>query len=260
MRRVATWFVLCVCCALALPASAQDYSWFEEDGSSSGSNSGSSGYQEPRRRGGSGGAQTSEGWGLGLHFAYAAPLGEAVENGELSQLTKRVLKGRLDITYGLNDSFVLGVYVAVGGGFQPTTRAEAACDTDGVSCSIIHVESGLLAEYRILPHSIVNPWLGVNLGLTNLSSKVDSDLANFKTSFLGVGFGASVGGDVQLGAWGFGPFVSFQVGRFIRGKADFGGILGDDGETSGSESIDKDRRGYHYWLNFGLRARYQFGA
>jgi hypothetical protein len=25
-------------------------------------------------------------------------------------------------------------------------------------------------------------------------------------------------------------------------------------------SIDKDARGYHYWLNFGLRARYQFGA
>jgi hypothetical protein len=255
MRRVATWLVLCVCCALSGAAAAQDYSWFEEDGSSG--RSSSSGYQRSRR---SSGSQTSEGWGLGLDFAYATPLGDAVENGELSQLTKGVLKPRLDITYGLNDSFVLGVYIAVGGGFQANARAQEACDTDGVSCSIVHVESGLLAEYRILPRSIVNPWLGVNLGLTNLSSKVDSDLANFKTSFLGVGFGASLGGDVQLGAWGFGPFVSFQIGRFMRGKADFGGILGDDGETSGSDSIDKDRRGYHYWLNFGLRARYQFGG
>ena len=263
MRRLATWLVLSVCCALCRPAAAQDYSWFEKDESSSGRSS-SSGY--PRGRGGPGGNQTSEGWGLGLNFGYAVPLGHAVDagdsgdGGELDRLTKGVLKPGLRITYGLNESFVIGVYLDVGGGFQPNDRAKTACDMDNVSCSILHVESGLQAEYRILPRSIVNPWLGANVGLTNLSSKLDAEVADFKLSFLGVGFGASVGGDVQLGAWGIGPFFSFQVGRFMRGNAAFGGLLGDDGETSGSDSIDKDVRGYHYWLNFGLRARYQFGA
>ncbi|HEX6243035.1 MAG TPA: hypothetical protein VFZ61_19110 [Polyangiales bacterium] len=250
--------MLCVCCALARPAAAQDYSWFEEDGSSSGSGSGSSGYQQQSR--GPSSRQTSGGWGLGLRLGYALPAGSAFDQGALSNLVKGVLKPQLDITYGLNAHVVLGLYLAVGGGFQPNDRLKRACDVDGVDCRILLIESGLMAEYRILPSSLTNPWVGGNLGLTNLSTEVKSDAANFKTSFLGVGFGASLGLDFQFGAFGFGPFFSFQIGRFMRGKADFGGILGDDGETSGSDSIDKDRRGYHYWLNFGLRARYQFGA
>jgi hypothetical protein len=188
------------------------------------------------------------------------PEGEAVDGGGLERLVKGVLKPQLDITYGLNAHLVLGVYLAVGGGFQPNDRLKRGCDVDGVDCTILLIESGMLAEYRILPRSLVNPWLGVNLGLTNFSTQVKSGAADFKTSLLGVGFGGALGLDFQLGAVGFGPFFSFQVGRFMRGKTEFGGMLGDDGETSGSDSIDKDARGYHYWLNFGLRARYQFGA
>lgn len=243
-------------------ASAQDYSWFEGDESKGSS-------RAEYGRGGSAGVTGSAGWGVGLRFGYALPLGNAFEGDDglggeaeapLEDVTKGALKPQLDLTYGILDNFVLGAYFALGGGFQPDTRAKEACDQDGIDCQILVLESGLLAEYRVLPRSFVNPWTSVNLGVERLSTKVESPIGDFSTALLGVGFGAALGADLQFGGVGFGPFFSFQIGRFMRGKTDLGDLLDPDADASDGRKVDKDVRAYHYWLNFGLRVRYQFGA
>jgi hypothetical protein len=111
--------------------------------------------------------------------------------------------------------------------------------------------------YHILPSGIVDPWVGANFGVEWLRNKVDSSVGGGSVGVLGPIFGCSVGADVQLGHFGFGPYFSPQFGRFMRAKSklDFD-LIG--GEASGSSSGKIDNRTFHYWLNFGLRARYQF--
>jgi hypothetical protein len=230
--------------ALAGPARAENDSWYEDDDSKSSS---AEGYSRPK---GLPSGQTSQGWGIGLRLGYAVPKGDAFDRAKLSTGVKGVLKPQIDITYGLDASLVLGVYVALGGGFAPNQHIKNACGDDSVDCRILLLESGLLAEYRILPGSLINPWVGVNIGVDRYSNDTKSPAGKASLALLGVGFGASLGADVQLGDFGLGPFFAFQVGRYMNAKVDIDGE-GDD------RAIDKGQRAYHYWLNLGVRLRYQ---
>lgn len=258
---------------LSLPSSAaaQNDDWYTDEGGGSDRReneressrddsgytrpSGDSGYTRPR---GLPSAQSSEGWGLGLRLAYAIPGGDLGKNSPLERLTKGVLKPQIDITYGLNKSFVLGAYVALGGGFVPDGTIKRGCEINGVSCRIMMLESGLLAEYRILPGRIVNPWLGVNLGIDRIWNETKTPLGKQSLAFLGVGFGFSLGADVQLGDFGLGPLFSLQVGRYMNAKYKSTLLADDDEGSSSSGAIDKDQRAYHLWYNIGVRVRYQF--
>jgi hypothetical protein len=194
-----------------------------------------------------------EGFALGLRLAYAHPLGELAKNGDLGDFARGVIKGQLDLDYGLSPSSVIGLYLAVGGGFLPDSL-KRACDQGDADCKLLALESGLAATYRILPDGLVDPWLSANFGVEWLKNSIDSSLGGGSTSFLGIAFGASVGADVQLGGFAFGPYFSPQLGYFMRAKAktDFAILEGFD------ENAKIRDRAFHYWLNFGLRARYQF--
>lgn len=199
--------------------------------------------------------RASEGaFGLGLRFAYALPLGDVAADNRLKRETPGVLKGQLDLDYGWSEHAVVGLYLAVGGGFLPDA-AKDTCDLGDASCKIITIESGLTVTYRILPHRLIDPWISTNLGLEQLRFAAKSDLAgDVKTSLLGLAFGAALGADVQFGDFGFGPYFSPQFGYFMRGKTKT--------DSSFIDLMDVNRkiddRAIHYWLNFGLRARYWF--
>jgi hypothetical protein len=194
-----------------------------------------------------------EGFALGLRLAYAHPLGELVKGGDLEDFVRGVVKGQLDLDYGLSPSSAIGLYLAVGGGLLPDSL-KSTCDQGGADCKLLSIESGMAVTYRILPDALVDPWFSANLGLEWLRNAIDSSLGGGSTSFLGIAFGPSVGADVQLGGFAFGPYFSPQFGYFMRGKVknDFAILEG----FNGSAKIDD--RAIHYWLNFGLRGRYQF--
>lgn len=247
---------------LAPVSTRAEYDWYSEK---EGSNS-REGYEEPSNDDGGddGGGYTqsyenapraAEGaFALGLRFAYAHPLGEIVKGGDLKEFTGGVLKGQLDLDYGWSENVVVGLYLAVGGGFLPKMTKDR-CDLGDAKCKIISIESGLSVTYRILPHRLVDPWFSTNLGVEQIRTSIKSDLAgDLSTIFLGLGFGAGVGADVQFGDFGFGPYFSPQFGYFMRGKAKIDSSFLDAMNTSGKI----DNRAIHYWLNMGLRARYWF--
>jgi hypothetical protein len=247
--------LLLACGLLVSSASRADYDWYNEQ-------EGSRSEPEPRPEEeedhyvapyGVGPRSAGEGFGIGLRLAYAHPLGEIAKKGDLDDFTRGVIKGQLDLEYGLSPEFVVGLYLAVGGGFLPKSF-KRNCDLGEATCKQLSIESGLSAAYRFLPHGLIDPWLGANLGLEWLRDTIDSSLANGSISFLGLAFGASVGVDVQLKGFAFGPYFSPQFGRFMRGKSKLDIPLLEEGSASGKI----DDQAFHFWLNFGLRARYQF--
>jgi hypothetical protein len=235
--------------------SRAEYDWYNEEEGSRGdpdSHDDDDDYVAPY---GGGPRAAEEGFGLGVRFAYAHPFGEIADDGDIDNFTRGVLKGQLDLEYGSSNTFALGLYLAVGGGFLPKAMKED-CEQFDADCSQLSIESGLSGNYRILPDGLIDPWVGANFGVEWLRTSIDSELGGATSvAFLGVAFGFTVGADVQLGQVAFGPYLSPQFGRFMRGKIKTEDVpLLEEFDESG----EIDQRAFHYWLNIGLRARYQF--
>lgn len=251
--------------ALLSPALTRaEYDWYsEKEGSRSRSEPKDDGYVDPGGYADGSSRPSGEGFALGLRFAYAHPIGEAAKDADIDDLTRGVLKGQLDLDYGIDPHFVVGVYFAPGGGLlsKPLKRLchmTVAGFTIDADCKIVSIEAGLAAAYRFLPGQLINPWFGANLGLEWLRLALEEQGVEGKFAYLGLAFGVSVGADVQLGSFAFGPYFSPQFSRFMRANSKLDGPI-EIGDDEGAEQSGKiDRQAFHYWLNFGLRARYQF--
>lgn len=247
--RIAATLVLWTTLSLCLPGSAAaEYDWYHEE-------EGASNSEIDEGESASHSADEA-GWGLGLRAGYAMPFGNVAEEGPISDFIKGAIKPQLDFRYGLDAHLALGAYLALGGGLRPASL-KRVCDIDGVDCRLFAIESGLFAEYLLLPRSFVDPWLAANVGIEWLSQSVRAERAEASVAFLGVGFGATAGADFELGGWAIGPFLGMQIGRFMRAKAKVTGVdFGDEGSLAVDGKIDSGQRAYHYWLNVGLRVRY----
>jgi len=205
-------------------------------------------YGEP-----AGSRAAARGFSPGVRFSYAQPLGELVEEVDLDEAVARALKVQLDLDYGLSSAFAVGLYFALGGGFLPKS-GQRQCDMLGADCGIMMIESGLQAAYRLLPDRMIDPWLGANLGLEWVRMKTEAmGGAEGTFSYLGILFGPSLGVDVQMRGFAFGPYFSPQFGQYLRSK-----LKVDSQVFSESRAGKIDDRAFHYWMNFGVRARYQF--
>jgi hypothetical protein len=234
-------------------ARAEEWDWYHQrEGSKGARESADDDGYVPPYGGGSGPRASSEGFSPGLRLAYGQPLGEVANGGDLEDFIKGALKAQLDLDYGLNPHFMLGVYLAMGGGFLPKAT-KRPCDTFGGDCGLMVIESGLQAAFRFLPDRLVDPWLGANLGLEWVRFKAEAMGAKSSIAYLGLVFGPTLGVDVQLNGFAFGPYFSPQFGEYMRGKVKVSSTLFG---TSNDGKIEN--RAFHYWLNFGLRARYQF--
>lgn len=254
MRARSLFTALALLATLLPHTTAQaDWDWYNQREGSKGERASSDddGYVPPY--GGSGGPRaSSEGFSLGLRFAYAHPLGEVAERGDIDDFVKGALKAQLDLDYGLNPHFMMGLYLAMGGGFLPKPY-KRLCDMFNADCGLMVIESGLQVAYRFLPDRLINPWLGANLGLEWVRFKTKAMGAESSIAYLGLIFGPTLGIDVQMRGFAFGPYFSPQFGEYMRGK-----VKVDSSILSGNNDGKIDNRAFHYWLNFGLRARYQF--
>ncbi len=266
-------FALALAGSLLLPALTRaEHDWYtEKEGSQSRPEPESDdGYVDPgaypdTNSGGTGSRPraSGEGFALGLRFAYAHPIGEAAKDADIDDVTRGVLKGQLDLDYGIDPHIVVGVYFAPGGGLlsKPLKRLchmTVAGITIDADCKVLSMEAGLAAFYRFLPQHLINPWLGANLGLEWLRFSLEEQGVEGKFAYLGLAFGVSVGADVQLGSFAFGPYFSPQFSRFMRANSKLDAPIGMGDDDDGDQSGKIDRQAFHYWLNFGLRARYQF--
>lgn len=239
---------------LALPcAAAADDSWYDQEGQpSSGADYSYQGSSSTSTAGGS--ANDGRGLGIALRLAYGHPFGKLVDEqgADFDKYAAGAVQTQFDLNYAITPHWVVAGQVGLGFGILPS-RTRDACDEDDVSCSLLLLNTGVAAEYRILPGAFADPWVGANLGAEWSFLSASYDDTSVSQSLFGLAFGAAAGVDFELGRWGLGPFLGFQAGRFGSGDVAIDTGLGD-----GSGGGDIDNPAFHYWLQLGVRARYRF--
>lgn len=263
LRTLATWLVSAALPRTVAAQDEADLSWYEGEERRETApterphdpGDADAGGSRPERHGG---ASDGDGWGIGLNAAYVLPAGKFGGDAELSRYVKGALRPALDLHYFIRDAFGVGAYTGVGFGFQSDAFKEQICDGSlpgvDVSCRLYLIDAGLYGEYRILPRDTWDPWLTVNVGYEHYRNVIAGSAsgggatvsADGAIKAHGVAFGTSVGVDYQTSAFALGPFFSAQFGSYQS-------IEVDTGNTSFSDDVDK---AMHYYLQFGVRFRY----
>lgn len=172
-------------------------------------------------------------WGVDFRFGYGVPFGNIFDGQSLSAIAPGLydLEGAADVV--IFRRWVVGAHIGAG----------IAWDFD----------LGIHGEYRfLLPTSKINPWLGLGLSyeiLRGSEEKSPSDLIN--GHFSGADVDLSGGCDFSSGPLGWGPFITYRVGRYTSGSESE--TTDEDGATS---QLDVRFNAFHSWLLLGVRIRY----
>lgn len=180
---------------------------------------------------------------LGARLGYGLAMGEAVENGDLSDGIKAQIPLQLDVGYRLTPAFTLGGYFSAGIGLAGDEFQEI-CDQDGVDCSLRVYRLGLQAEYAFKGASM-SPWIGAGIGYEWAKIKAEAGSEELEMTFKGFEFLNLQGGvDWKVGSkFLVGPFAMLSIGQYSKGSQD-------------GEDMDIEDKGVHEWLQFGVRGRF----
>jgi hypothetical protein len=205
------------------------------------------------------GARGYPAFGFGFALAYQLPAGDFTDNNKLSRYIQGAFRPALDLHAQLSPALGFGVYSGVGFGMQ-SDYFDRFCSMNGVDCSLYTLDVGAFTEYRLMPSSVVTPWLQLNVGYEHYRNNVEAS-ASFgglsvssagKFRAHGIGFGATLGADAQLGGVGIGPYFSAQFGSYRKVRVAF-----DNPLASGDDSSANIDHSMHYLLQFGVRVRYE---
>jgi hypothetical protein len=246
-----TW-LLTVPALLALPlgAAAQNDAWYDQpegSGTQSTAPANTTSYESASYNTQAPAEPPGKGLGMALRLGFGLPFGKIVDDDEASfdDFTAGQVLTQFDLTYAFTPNIVAGAYFGLHFGILPED-ARDVCDQDGVSCSQLFLTTGLSGEYRFLPGNFMNPWAGANVGIEWALNSVDTDQGDASSTLFGAAFGATGGLDFELQRWGLGPFLGLQLGRYAKGSV-------NDGPTR-----EIEERAFHYSVQLGARARYQF--
>lgn len=178
---------------------------------------------------------------LALRLGYAVADGNAAKDITMSEVAKSEVPIQLDAMWKFPPHFSLGLYFSYGFG-QLGGQASDECDAAGASCSVSTMRLGGLATYEFQDAWWrLSPWIGAGLGYEWVREKATlggrsgtQDLSGWEY------FNVEVGGDVKVAPKvAVGPYVSFRLGRY-----------------SSLDGYGIANKGYHDWLGFGVRGKY----
>jgi hypothetical protein len=229
MKKIAFAFAAAATLAV-VPAFAQDSSG-GGDGSST-TTAAAAPAAAPAAGGGGG-----TGVELGLRVGYGIPLGDAVKNVKMSDAGyKGKIPIRLDAGYRVTPNIMVGVYFAYG---IIMIDKDKACG--GADCSAHSLDFGVQAAYHIMPDQSMDPWVGLGIGLEQISgsvSSVDFGIKGLTFAEIQAGLDFKAGGNLMVG-----PFLGFALGQYST-------------VTAAGNSADITDKGMHEWLTIGVRGAY----
>jgi hypothetical protein len=202
---------------------------------------------------------------LGLRAGYALPLGDFAKGSPLDSNVSGGVPIGFDAALRLKN-IELGLYASVLIGF-----AGKELEQDCADCSVFGLRVGAQANYHLLPDRFVDPWIGVGIGLEQLTYSESRTVQAITTSGdvvdieldrttdfralpelsiqAGVDFG---GGPITVG-----PFVSFSIAQYSEYEIEVKCRDFRCGETDlASRSGDIANTATHSWLTVGLRGTY----
>ncbi len=195
---------------------------------------------------------SSGGWGdsggagsvqIGLRLGFGLPLGESIQDVDLSDGLVGQIPVWLDLGYKISPKLLVGLYASVG--FLLFESADAPGDPgcpDGADCSGTDVRLGAQFHYFTNPGGATSFWLGAGIGYEWFSGTVnntDTQLRGFEFVNGQLGLDFATGPNSALG-----PFAALTLGQFSKVKLSGGGA---------SQDNDIEQTGMHQWLMIGIR-------
>jgi hypothetical protein len=188
------------------------------------------------------------GFQMAVRSGYSLPFGR-VQGGPGGKMSDLVT-GQVPLFIELGGKPIKPVFIGGYLGFAAGAVAgdmDDRCDTDDLDCAALSFRLGIEAQYHILPHEDLNPWVGYGIGVESLVigiAKGDEDGSITHTGFEFARFMAGV--DYRINRTiGLGPFADFTMSQYSRYRVDAPVIE----DTEGSH----DDKALHYWLTLGAR-------
>ena len=176
---------------------------------------------------------------VGLRSGLAVPVGTAfTSSGAMYETMSGYVPLRLDVGYRIASHFYIGANA------QLAVVLPKACPS-GASCTGGDGRVGVMAAFHLLPHGVVDPWVGVGMGFEwlTVSRTVDGTTVDINARGLELV-------DFELGAdlrptpfFRIGPVLSSSVARYTR-------IAVNGTETSDFEPS------LHSWVMLGVRGAF----
>jgi len=181
------------------------------------------------------------GFQMDIRTGYSLPMGQFSDGTKLSDVSSGRVPFIVDIGGKIIPELFLGGYfgLAFGG---PGGAFKESCNVSDVDCSVVGVHLGIEAQYHILPHGSVNPWVGYGLGYESLGVRASRNGVSTSVSYGGFEFARLMAGvDFRLTrVFGVGPFADLSMATFST-------------ISNTSTSVDIGKTGTHQWLTLGVR-------
>lgn len=197
-------------------------------------------------------------------FQMDMRVGWSVPSGRASGASGDTLAGRysaqvpliFDLGAKVSPKVFVGGYLHFGLGTNGNdARVDRQCtDRDNnldnnIKCGAFGFHIGLLAQYSFSPAAKVDPWLGYGIGFETGTQSIEDTVAGRteQTTSSGLEFARLTGGvDFRLvKAFGIGPFLSADFGRFTHTRTDVNGEATYDGNVPAPA--------VHWWITLGAR-------
>lgn len=198
-------------------------------------------------------AEPGTGFEAALRLGYGIPLGDAVEDGKLSDGIGGQVPIIVDIGYRITPLVFLGLYAQYGFAWL---NDDNACDATNASCSAHDIRLGIEAQFHLRPREQLDPWIGVGIGYEWAGLSVEAANTEVSTTLSGFEFiNLQAGLDVKLGEHFYlGPFLNFSIGQYSDASVTCTGGAFCANQFGVNGSID--RKAVHEWLILGVRAGY----
>jgi hypothetical protein len=176
--------------------------------------------------------------------AYAVPRGDLDDDGpEVDAVVQSRTPVWLELGYRFTRAFRLHLFLEL----SPDELADATCpEVD--RCSASGMRLGVNVKLHLLPHRVLDPWVGIGAGIETLETRRTGAGGTVEVRW--AGFEAPIvlaGVDVQLGPRvGFGPYATASYAQYTSFRERTAGT---------SRNVRIDPRASHYWVQAGLRLR-----
>jgi hypothetical protein len=183
---------------------------------------------------------------FGVHAGFGVPRGDIARSGPP---VREVMEHKVPLGIDLGYRFNRWVWGELFFDLGPGSAASALCARD-TSCSASDFRLGVAVLFRLAPRALLDPWLGVGIGIEVLNAKgfdattgarLEWSWFGYELPFVEAGVDVAVSDRISVGPWG-----SLTLARFTKES------IKPSGGTTVSGSIDD--RATHRWLSAGLKA------
>jgi len=185
---------------------------------------------------------------FGARLGYAIPLGSLDGAASLSDTLTGHVPIWLDAGYLFIPQLYAGLYFEYGVGLVSSKTCVSGC-----SSNVVRI--GIDAQYRILPESSFDPWVGIGLGYEILNGSAIGTTGVTAGRQEGIAFNGFEFVNLQAGLdykplanLGIGPFLAFSVAEYTNVGESLDGVS-VPGTTITSTAV-------HEWIYLGVRGEY----